>query len=62
MSGISMTSNVMPATYIHLVSDFRMLYCMCQIYGMESPINNTMESPIDTTQPPTVWDMHVSTN
>ena len=30
------------------VSDFRMLYCMRQIYGMETLI--------DTARPPTVWD------
>jgi len=36
-----------------IVSDFRTLYCMRQIYGMESPINMTW--------PPTVWGSHVST-
>ena len=36
------------------VSDFCTLYCMRRIYGMESPI--------DTAQPPTVWDTHVSTD
>jgi len=61
-----MTSSVMPATsgYINvsyvshiastkfLVSDLHMLYCMCQIYSMESLI--------DTARPPMVWDLHVS--
>ena len=63
-----MTSSVMPATsgyvnvlYMHCIvstkfygARFRTLYCMHQIYGMESLI--------DTVQPPTVWDLHVSTD